>query len=251
MPFTSRNKAPAKTAIKGFTLYEGASVLDGKPIVVLATLETSNAKTGAMVQTWILRSDIEPHQAVKTGDDVSVCGNCPQRHYNGGACYVVTHQAPLSVYRSYKRGIYPKFNAKDHAQHIAGRKVRLGAYGDPASVPFKVMKDFANLGSGHTGYTHQIAHKHYDKRYNELCQISADTPKQALKYQQQGGKTFRVALPEDDLLPNEIECLADSKGITCLDCGLCDGQTKNVAIVVHGSKASSFKSNLINVLEVA
>ena len=70
MPFTSRNKAPAKTAIKGFTLYEGASVLDGKPIVVLATLETSNAKTGAMVQTWILRSDVEPHQAVKTGDDV-------------------------------------------------------------------------------------------------------------------------------------------------------------------------------------
>jgi hypothetical protein len=251
MPFTKRTKQPIKTAVKGFVLYEGPSVLDGEPIVVLATLETSNAKTGAMVQTWILRSDVEPHQATKTGQDASVCGNCPQRHYNGGACYVVTHQAPLSVYRSYKRGIYPKFNAKDHAQYIAGRKVRLGAYGDPASVPFEVMRDFANLGSGHTGYTHQITHKHYDKRYNDLCQISADSPKQALKYQQQGGKTFRVALPNDDLLPNEIECLADSKGITCLDCGLCDGQTKNVAIVVHGSKAGNFKSNLIEAVQVA
>ena len=59
----------AKSKQKGFVLYDGASVLDGAPIVVIATLETSNAKTGAMVQTWILRSDIEPHQAIKTGDD--------------------------------------------------------------------------------------------------------------------------------------------------------------------------------------
>ena len=149
----------AKSKQKGFVLYEGASVLDGAPIVVIATLETSNAKTGAMVQTWILRSDIEPHLAIKTGDDSSVCGNCPQRHNTGGACYVMTHQAPLSVYRSYKRGLYPTYSSAEHSSILAGRALRLGAYGDPAAVPFEVFAPLVELASVHTGYTHQIAHK--------------------------------------------------------------------------------------------
>ena len=240
----------AKPQQKGFVLYDGASVLDGKPIVVVATLETRNAKTGTMVQTWIIRSDIEPNKAVKTGDDVSVCGNCPQRHFNDGACYVVTHQAPLGVYRAYKRGLYPTYNPDNHGHILAGRSLRLGAYGDPAAVPFEVFEPLVKLAVGHTGYTHQIAHKNFDKRYLSICQASADTPKQAQKLQALGAKTFRVALPDDSLFDNEIECLADSKGIQCIDCGLCDGQTKNIAIVVHGQRKNNFKSNLIQTVEV-
>jgi hypothetical protein len=241
----------AKSKQKGFVLYEGASVLDGAPIVVIATLETSNAKTGAMVQTWILRSDIEPHLAIKTGEDSSVCGNCPQRHYSKGSCYVMTHQAPLSVYRSYKRGLYPTYSSAEHSSIMAGRALRLGAYGDPAAVPFEVFAPLVELSSVHTGYTHQIAHKAFDKRYLSVCQVSADTPKQALKYQALGAKTFRVALPDDSLYDNEIECLADSKGLQCIDCGLCDGQSKNIAIVVHGQRKNNFKSKLIQTVEVA
>ena len=249
--FSQSKKPIVKPKQKGFILYDGASVLDGAPIVVIATLETSNAKTGAMVQTWIIRSDIEPHQAIKSGEDVSVCGNCPQRHYTGGACYVMTHQAPLSVFRSYKKGLYPTYNAEDHAHVLQGRALRLGAYGDPAAVPFEVFEPLVRLASVHTGYTHQIANKNFDRRYLLLCQVSADTPKQALKYQAQGAKTFRVALPEDTLFDNEIECLSDSKGIQCIDCGLCDGQSKNIAIVVHGQRKNNFKSNLIQSVEVA
>ena len=241
----------AKSKQKGFVLYDGASVLDGAPIVVVATLETSNAKTGAMVQTWILRSDIEPHKAIKSGEDSSVCGNCPQRHHSNGSCYVMTHQAPLSVYRSYKRGLYPTYSSAEHSSILAGRALRLGAYGDPAAVPFEVFAPLVELASVHTGYTHQIAHKAFDKRYLSVCQVSADTPKQALKYQALGAKTFRVALPDDSLYDNEIECLADSKGIQCIDCGLCDGQSKNIAIVVHGQRKNNFKSNLIQTIEVA
>ena len=71
------------------------------------------------------------------------------------------------------------------------------------------------------------------------------------QYQALGAKTFRVALPDDSLYDNEIECLADSKGIQCIDCGLCDGQSKNIAIVVHGQRKNNFKSNLIQTVEVA
>ena len=62
---TFANKKPAakQAKAKGFILYEGASMLDGAPIVVIATMKTSNRKTGDMVQTWILRSDVNPVEA--------------------------------------------------------------------------------------------------------------------------------------------------------------------------------------------
>ena len=239
-------KAPALQE-RGFIMYQGPSMLDGAPIVVIATMSTSNVKTGQMVQTWILRADINPVEASKTGDDSSICGNCVHRHYNKGACYVNIGQAPNSVYKGYQRGLYPVFSFDDHAHYFGHRKIRLGAYGDPAAVPFDGMQSIAALGIGHTGYTHQAEHKGFDGRYFELCQVSADTPRQAAKYQKLGAKTFRVALAGDALANGELECLSDSKGLQCIDCMLCDGSTRNIAITVHGSRSNRFKSNLIAV----
>ena len=67
---------------KGVVLYRGPSKLDGEPIVCIATglkAPSKNPKTGTMVQTWILREDVAPHKAQKTGEDSSVCGDCPLR----------------------------------------------------------------------------------------------------------------------------------------------------------------------------
>ena len=77
--------------------------------------------------------------------------------------------------------------------------------------------------------------------------VSADTPRQALKYQSMGAKTFRVALEGDYLHDNEIECLSESEGLQCNVCKICDGTKKNVAITVHGSRSNKFKSQLIAV----
>ena len=93
----------------GIVLYEGPSRIDGAPIVAIAcriTEASGNAKTGAMVQTFIMRQDIAPHEALKTGDDSSVCGDCPLRPIHKGAtrCYVRVYQAPLSVWNAYNRG---------------------------------------------------------------------------------------------------------------------------------------------------
>ena len=243
----AKTRRQATKAPRGFILYEGPSNLDGEPIVAIATLATSNKKTGDMVQVWILRADLNPVEATQTGDDASICGSCPHRHHTGGACYVNVGQAPNAVYKAYQRGVYPRFDPAQHDHHIIGRKVRLGAYGDPAAVPFDVMSALVSLSSGHTGYTHQAKHARFDSRYFGICQVSADTPRQAARYQAQGARTFRVALAEDSLLPGEVECLADSHGLQCIDCGLCDGNQQNVAIAVHGSRASRFKSKLIAV----
>lgn len=54
----------------GFILYEGASLYDGKPIVVIATMETRNAKTGSgMIQTWVMLQNVNPIEASRTGQD--------------------------------------------------------------------------------------------------------------------------------------------------------------------------------------
>jgi len=207
-------------------------------------MKTSNPKTGDMIQTWILRSDENPVESSKLGLDKSICGNCPLRRHHGGACYVNLGQAPLSIYRAYKRGAYPKYDEAKHAELFFSRKLRLGAYGDPAAVPYEVFKPLVDLSLMHTGYTHQVRHKNFDIRYLNICMVSADTPKQAERMQSLGARTFRVAIANDNLAENEIECLSDSKGISCADCGLCNGKSNqpNIAITVHGSLAKNFKS---------
>jgi hypothetical protein len=65
--------------MKHAIIYKGPSLLDGAPIVAIATYSNRNTKTGKVVQTYILRSDINPREASKTGADFSICGNCPMR----------------------------------------------------------------------------------------------------------------------------------------------------------------------------
>ena len=99
----------------GYVIYDGPSVLDGKPIVVIATgfkTKSQNPKTGDMIQVFILYKDESPQEAAHSGNDSSVCGNCKHRGEliedlkNGGtrninrSCYVVLFMAPGNVYRS-------------------------------------------------------------------------------------------------------------------------------------------------------
>lgn len=228
---------PRKSKFNSMVIWQGASVLDGQPIAAIATLKSTNAKTGDMVQIAIIRTDISPTEAVKTGDDVSICGNCPHRHYNSGSCYVNVGHAPLAIYGAFKRG-----NVSDYdIEAFRGRMVRFGSYGDPAAVPAEVLQAIANVAKGFTGYTHQLNHKNFNKDTLNFCQVSADTEKQAKKFQALGAMTFRIKHASDPLLLNEIECLADTMKLNCIDCGLCNGKQTNVAINVHGARAKRFK----------
>ena len=62
-------------------LWRGPSRIDGAPIVVLMSglQKSDNGKTGNMVQTYILRADMEPTEALARGLDVSICGDCPHK----------------------------------------------------------------------------------------------------------------------------------------------------------------------------
>lgn len=230
----------------GVILWEGPSRLDGAPIVVIATglrKRSGNTKTGAMVQTWILRADVEPRDAVRTGADASICGDCPHRHHTGGACYVRVNQAPLQVYRAYKRGSYPRATP----DALTGRVVRFGAYGDPAAAPRALWAYCAKVATRWTGYTHQWRRPDVDLR--GLVMASADSLSDAYAASRLGYRTFRVAPAPMSYHARETLCPASKEAgqkTTCANCTLCNGATgpldrrRSVAIQVHGT----FKSRL-------
>jgi hypothetical protein len=212
----------------GLILFEGASLYDGAPIVAIATLESDNPKTGDMVQTWILRSDVAPFEAVKTGSDSSVCGRCPLRPAALGGCYVRTYQAPSSIWRAYQRGLYPRADAESIACYVSGRDVRLGAYGDPAAVPVEVWNGLLAHARRHTGYSHGTG-------LESLCMVSTSDLTATRAAWSKGFRTFRAG--HGGPVAGEIVC--PSPRLTCKQCGICNGagSMPSVYIDAHGAQA--------------
>lgn len=231
----------------GYVVFEGASAIDGKPIVVIATgfRDSKNRKTGGMIQTWIIRQDIKPSDAVKSDDDISVCGNCPHRKNADGkrSCYVNVGQAPNAVYKCYKRGGYRALNGDMSV--FDGRAVRIGSYGDPGAIPADVWVEIIDRAAYHTGYTHR-----WRDTGAALCgmlQASADNDKDHAEATAAGWKTFQVLpagknMSEYKESGKRIVCPATTiEGMTCDKCKLCNGCKANVIIEVHGTGKGNFK----------
>jgi hypothetical protein len=230
----------------GFVFYDGPSLIDGAPIVGIAVLASDNAKTGDMVQTYILRADVDPVSALRTGEDRSICGDCVHRPANDGACYVNVAQSVQSVYWAWFRGAYELVAPIVGARMIQGRKLRMGSYGDPAAVPAQFWKQLAKYTSGHAGYTHQWR-RPIARGLRTLVMASADSASDRDVARALGWRTFRVRTADQALGAREIVCPASPEGgdrRQCATCLACDGADRagkvSVAIIVHGSKARKF-----------
>lgn len=231
----------------GALIYKGPSRIDGAPIIVVAVWESSNRKTGNMVQTYILREDIDPREANKYGEDYSICGDCdlkgdptfdPEAKLaTGRKCYVVIGQGPVMVFKTYKRGGYPDYTAPALRRSLGFKAmVRIGTYGDGAAAPDEVWDDLLSDAAGHTAYSHNGGDP---QRY----MVSADSLANAQQAWGSKYRTFRIVKDRHEIIKGqEIECPA-SRGVQCRDCGLCAGtsvQAKSIAIVVHGGGAKYF-----------
>jgi len=229
-----------------FIAYEGPSLYDGSPIVVLIQTGSTNRKTGDMVQTYILRSDIDPITASRTGQDKAICGTCPHMgkpsdkatgQAIGRTCYVTLAHGPLGKWKAYKAGRYGKAIGHDAIRALGlGRMVRLGTYGDPAAAPMFLWNSLVSAAKGWTAYTHGATNPAPDK-----IMTSAETAAQAESAWQRGERTFRVIKGLDSLIKGkEVLCPASEeagKRTTCESCKLCAGASvkgKSVAIVAHG-----------------
>lgn len=228
----------------GFILYDGPSEIDGAPIVVvMTTSESANSKTGDMVQTFILRADVHPVDAVRTGDDASVCGDCAHRpvlaRETGDApCYVQVGRAPASVWRAYRRGRYVRAPLHVAARAIAGRILRIGTYGDPAAAPIRVWRAVTVYVAGWTGYSHQW--RNLSPEWQLFVMASADSPQDRADARAQGWRSFRVSTDATDRAADEVVCPASKEGgarVQCADCRLCGGRqrsARDIVILDHG-----------------
>jgi len=230
--------------MKSGIIYKGPSLLDGKPIVVIATYSKRNTKTGEVVQTYILVDGINPLEASKTGADFSICGNCAMRgevttdpnrkQAVKRRCYVNLGQGVLIVYKSFLRGVYAM------ADNIAARKsigrkrfVRVGTYGDPAAVPPAVWEELLSEADTFTAYSHQSGWR------PDIAMQSADNHAQAVMHWEAGRRTFRVIADLGQLdKQNEALCPASKEAgrrVQCTACKLCKGSAlaKSIAIVEH------------------
>lgn len=251
----------------GFLIYSGPSEIDGAPVIVVATgfaTPSANRKTGSgLIQTWILRADISPVQAIHTGADYSICGSCSLRgvvtdgRITNRACYVVVMRAPLSVWKVFARSYtadksaglsaarervdYASVSEAQIATLFAGRGVRIGAYGDPAAVPPRIWEAVTERATFWTGYTHQW--RTCDPIFARWCMASCETVDERLEAHARGYRTFRTTLrdPNSDRLAREIVCPASveaGRKTTCERCRVCGGtavpgRQPDVVIAMH------------------
>lgn len=230
--------------LRGFVIDRGISPIDGNPYVAVLVLRSENSKTGDMAQVFILRPDMHPSEAIASGDDRTICGDCPHRRRWSPelgrfvrSCYVDVGKSVGAVWRAFSRGSYPDW-APEHSHHLRGRRIRWGAYGDPAILTERVVRELSAIADGHTGYTHQWRQP-WAAWARGLFQASCDSFADYLAATAAGWRTFAV-VPQGAAPYSGKLCPATAEGsqAQCLTCRLCDGAKTDVYVEAHGAGAS-------------
>jgi hypothetical protein len=232
----------------GNILYDGPSRVDSGPIAAIAsTGRSDNRKTDDAVQVTMIRTDVDPISAARQGLDRSICDSCKHRHCNGGICYVVLLYGPQSVYRAYQRGSYSTDRTTNTLRtRFKDRMVRIGTYGDPASVPRRVWTPILSMPNPITAYTHRW--RRISSASWGWAMASVDSWKEYQLAKRRNWRTFRVKHADDPIGPNERLCPAYTHATTCSNCRLCDGRRNgpDIAINAHGCKKTTWAPDTTN-----
>jgi hypothetical protein len=190
-----------------------------------------------------LVKSVSPTEAIRTGLDRLICGNCVHRgHEENGrfgvdrSCYVNPGQAPQGIWKAWKAGRYLPLPS---VSVFTGRRVRFGAYGDPTHIPIGLALAIAGVSSGHTGYTHQWR-KPSLQGWRSLLMASVDSIAELVIARSLGWSTFRVG---SEASVGESLCASERVGTPCMDCLLCAGARnglESVHIPPHGTGARHF-----------
>jgi len=227
-----------------FIVYDGPSRFTGEPIIGIITFKTKNKKIGLMAQLWILDKNTIPYQAIQTGADSSVCGDCALKGEalgtvnKGRRCYVNVSHAPRGIWEAFHNGSYRKPTESELKIWLNMFPLRLGAYGEPAALPTRLINRLAKASTGWTGYTHAWKKR---KSLRKFCMASVESIDDARNAWKQGWRTFRIRQQGEPRMKNEVICPASDEAghiTTCADCRLCEGLNsdsyKSVVIFDHG-----------------
>ena len=239
-------------------------------LVTGITRPSTNTKTLDMAQVFIMFADESPTTAVITGNDEVVCGQCflrpiiaNQLKETGDSfipCYVDKARGPGSAWKSWHMGNVVRTSPLMASIKISTLKacacelvagdanaghtrakcptpgksqgVRLGAYGDPASVPGWVWNDLLAMldkSAKLTSYTHQWA-DHPELADYTMASIDPitwpDVNGAIDKAHSLGFRTYRVLAYGEQPRLDEILCPEANKKTNCNKCGLCSGNMR-------------------------
>jgi hypothetical protein len=226
-------------------VWRGPSAFTGNPVRVLLTglgrPTRQNPKTGPMVQAWIIPEG-NPSLALGTPRERDVCGTCRLQGGRGPKrlCYTATGVWLIGQHEH----LYSQVSLAEGARALAGKAIRLGAYGDPAAVPLAVWEELVAGARRWTGYTH--AWRTAAPGFRRLLMASVDGYAEGEEARAAGWRTFRVRALDGGTPPGprELVCSYESRGVPCVDCGLCAGQERpgrSVVITAHGMGAARFQ----------
>jgi len=230
---TTRRKPPVGV------IWWGYSPIDGARLVAISTYarseEEANGKTGLMAQIYIIRADMSPSDAIRTGCDVSCCGYCAARGRDGfeeRGCYVNMSKGPRMVWEKYSAGGYRRIRP----EAFRGFDVRWGAYGDPGMLPESLVRAVNAVSSGWTGYTHQ--HK---QPFAQWCKgvfmASADTQAQEISLAADGWGVFRAMQRDGADQGDATICQNAVDDTKCKTCKACNGDAVRIVVPAHGPGA--------------
>lgn len=225
-----------------YIIYDGPSLLNGNPVVAILTgvhLPSQNAKTGPVAQLHFLHKTVNPITAVKSKDDEAICGDCPLKPSNNNLCYVNLVKSINNIWTDYiANGDDPKKYSRKNPPTYATRfkMLRLGAYGDPACIPFDVLEALIGRFRAAVGYSHLW--RDCDQRLKTLCMASVESLSAAKEAQAMGWRTFRIQNEGEFRVTGEALCAYESANLQCNDCGVCSGTggtgKGNIVVTVHG-----------------
>jgi len=229
-----------------YCIYDGVSQFNSIEVLsFLYTKNTSNQKLGSNAHYTIT---VPKHGEIQ---NKGTCNNCPLLK-NG--CYVNGYMS-ISYYRwirQYNSGLITFLDVQSPEgikilkQVSKGFKLRFNVTGDPLAIPYSINQALINAYSSYIMYSH---FRYLDDRYKDICLQSTET------YIRKG-KTARI-LPFTikDLEQNkkkvmsyighdEIICPAQTKGITCSQCMLCETRNKSIVFLAHGTGSHKLINNI-------
>lgn len=228
--------------MRGFVFFNGPSlIIPNVEIVGISTLFSENTKTGPMIQTWILAANLHPIEAVKSGLDRAICGDCKLRfpmkpteprfkesiRWRFRLCYVTVSRVGAAVFRAFRDGSYPDLSLDpDRIMKLSlGRVIRIGSYGEPTAIPIEAWNPILSSVLGYTGYTQRWLWKE-NQAWRPYLRASCHSDKQVEMANKMGWQTFRTLYPNQSPLDSEKLCPASKeagKVMTCFQCMACGG----------------------------
>lgn len=221
--------------------WEGQSEFTGDKVQLIVTgivRPSANPKTGPMAQSSIVVAGKHPLDVIGTPLERAICGGCKLGGCQGRKCYVYSRML-LHLARKFPKVSLGK--AQELMQWIKG--LRIGEYGDPAALPFKVWKQMLKDVRFFTGYTH--AWQTCDPQFKRIVMASVDSLEERAAAKRRHWRTYRIRASADEpLQKGEIVCPYERKGLLCLECKLCCGTSRSapdVVITAHGPRANAFR----------